>query len=79
MGKYPSSPVAMLDFSQRLIEERDSLREANEELRCAQVQQKFLNQAGKQWIPPLVFLLGEISVVCVRWGTGGHVCMLTLK
>lgn len=37
----------MPDSPQRLIEERDALREANEELRCAQVQQKFLNQAGK--------------------------------
>ncbi|XP_066470279.1 protein Hook homolog 2 [Tiliqua scincoides] len=36
---------ALVKEKERLIEERDSLREANEELRCAQVQQKFLNQA----------------------------------
>nr|XP_028573212.1 protein Hook homolog 2 isoform X1 [Podarcis muralis] len=36
---------ALVKEKERLIEERDALREANEELRCAQVQQKFLNQA----------------------------------
>nr|XP_060620922.1 protein Hook homolog 2 [Anolis sagrei ordinatus] len=36
---------ALVKEKERLIEERDVLREANEELRCAQVQQKFLNQA----------------------------------
>ncbi|XP_053152747.1 protein Hook homolog 2 [Hemicordylus capensis] len=36
---------ALIKEKERLIEERDVLREANEELRCAQVQQKFLNQA----------------------------------
>ncbi|XP_015271323.1 PREDICTED: protein Hook homolog 2 isoform X1 [Gekko japonicus] len=36
---------AVVKEKERLIEERDALREANEELRCAQVQQKFLNQA----------------------------------
>ncbi|XP_063048510.1 protein Hook homolog 2-like [Engraulis encrasicolus] len=30
---------------ERLISERDTLRETNDELRCAQVQQKYLNQA----------------------------------
>lgn len=34
---------------QRLVEERDALREANEELRCAQVQQSCLSQAGGWW------------------------------
>uniref|UniRef100_A0A8C7XIJ2 Hook microtubule tethering protein 2 n=1 Tax=Oryzias sinensis TaxID=183150 RepID=A0A8C7XIJ2_9TELE len=32
---------------QRLISERDTLRETNEELRCAQVQQRFLSGAGE--------------------------------
>lgn len=69
MGRCPSSPsVAMLVSSQRLIEERDSLREANEELRCAQVQQKFLNQAGEDLDTSVVFVLGEISVICIRLG-----------
>ncbi|XP_060096654.1 protein Hook homolog 2 [Heteronotia binoei] len=36
---------AVVKEKERLTEERDALREANEELRCAQVQQKFLNQA----------------------------------
>ncbi|XP_026537306.1 protein Hook homolog 2-like isoform X2 [Notechis scutatus] len=36
---------ALVKEKERLIEEREALREANEELRCAQVQQKFLNQA----------------------------------
>ncbi|XP_061472712.1 protein Hook homolog 2 [Rhineura floridana] len=36
---------ALIKEKERLIEERDALREANEELRCAQVHQKFLNQA----------------------------------
>ncbi|XP_064416803.1 protein Hook homolog 2 [Latimeria chalumnae] len=36
---------ALLKEKQRLIVERDTLRETNEELRCAQVQQKSLKQA----------------------------------
>ncbi|XP_043541410.1 protein Hook homolog 3-like, partial [Chiloscyllium plagiosum] len=36
---------ALLKEKERLIVERDALRENNEELRCAQVQQKFLNKA----------------------------------
>eukprot|EP00061_Rhincodon_typus_P018564 g47782.t1 len=36
---------ALLKEKERLIVERDALRETNEELRCAQVQQKFLNKA----------------------------------
>ncbi|KAJ8264011.1 hypothetical protein GJAV_G00144080 [Gymnothorax javanicus] len=37
---------ALQKEKERLISERDTLRENNEELRCAQVQQKCLNQAG---------------------------------
>ncbi|KAJ8363387.1 hypothetical protein SKAU_G00122180 [Synaphobranchus kaupii] len=37
---------AQLKEKERLISERDTLRENNEELRCAQVQQKCLSQAG---------------------------------
>ncbi|XP_072420387.1 protein Hook homolog 2 isoform X1 [Chiloscyllium punctatum] len=36
---------ALLKEKERLIVERDALRENNEELRCSQVQQKFLNKA----------------------------------
>ncbi|KAJ8372329.1 hypothetical protein AAFF_G00290590 [Aldrovandia affinis] len=37
---------ALLKEKERLISERDTLRENNEELRCAQVQQKCLSQSG---------------------------------
>uniref|UniRef100_A0A8C7XJV0 Hook microtubule tethering protein 2 n=1 Tax=Oryzias sinensis TaxID=183150 RepID=A0A8C7XJV0_9TELE len=37
---------ALLKEKERLISERDTLRETNEELRCAQVQQRFLSGAG---------------------------------
>ncbi|XP_038146351.1 protein Hook homolog 2-like isoform X1 [Cyprinodon tularosa] len=37
---------ALLKEKERLIAERDSLREANDELRCAQVQQGYLSGAG---------------------------------
>nr|XP_023647532.1 protein Hook homolog 2 isoform X1 [Paramormyrops kingsleyae] len=37
---------ALRKEKERLISERDTLRETNEELRCAQVQQKFLSQSG---------------------------------
>lgn len=42
--KYSSSL-----FLQRLMSERDSLREANDELRCAQVQQGYLSEPGEFW------------------------------
>uniref|UniRef100_A0A8C9VBU3 Hook microtubule tethering protein 2 n=1 Tax=Scleropages formosus TaxID=113540 RepID=A0A8C9VBU3_SCLFO len=38
---------ALQKEKERLISERDTLRETNEELRCAQVQQRFLSQAGQ--------------------------------
>uniref|UniRef100_A0A8C7XJ14 Hook microtubule tethering protein 2 n=1 Tax=Oryzias sinensis TaxID=183150 RepID=A0A8C7XJ14_9TELE len=38
---------ALLKEKERLISERDTLRETNEELRCAQVQQRFLSGAGE--------------------------------
>ncbi|XP_047428876.1 protein Hook homolog 2 isoform X2 [Mugil cephalus] len=37
---------ALLKEKERLISERDTLRETNDELRCAQVQQRFLSEAG---------------------------------
>lgn len=37
---------------QRLLAERDSLREANEELRCAQMQPRGLAQAGELEVHP---------------------------
>lgn len=36
-----------VSFVQRLISERDTLRETNDELRCAQVQQRCLSGAGE--------------------------------
>uniref|UniRef100_A0A6Q2XIE6 Calponin-homology (CH) domain-containing protein n=1 Tax=Esox lucius TaxID=8010 RepID=A0A6Q2XIE6_ESOLU len=38
---------ALLKEKERLIAERDTLRETNDELRCAQVQQKYLNETGE--------------------------------
>ncbi|MEQ2183677.1 hypothetical protein GOODEAATRI_000504 [Goodea atripinnis] len=40
---------ALLKEKERLISERDSLREANDELRCAQVQQGYLSGTGELW------------------------------
>ncbi|XP_076866367.1 protein Hook homolog 2 [Brachyhypopomus gauderio] len=37
---------ALLKERERLVSERDTLRETNEELRCVQVQQKYLSQTG---------------------------------
>uniref|UniRef100_A0A4W5PX22 Hook microtubule tethering protein 2 n=1 Tax=Hucho hucho TaxID=62062 RepID=A0A4W5PX22_9TELE len=48
---------ALLKEKERLISERDTLRETNDELRCAQVQQKGLNQ------PASVFLNDKMTVV----------------
>ncbi|KAF4805211.1 protein Hook 2-like protein [Turdus rufiventris] len=44
MGHTWDTPGDTCDPSQRLLEERDALREANEELRCVQVQQSYLRQ-----------------------------------
>lgn len=38
---------SVVSFVQRLISERDTLRETNDELRCAQVQQRCLSGAGE--------------------------------
>uniref|UniRef100_A0A3B4ET78 Hook microtubule tethering protein 2 n=1 Tax=Pundamilia nyererei TaxID=303518 RepID=A0A3B4ET78_9CICH len=39
---------ALLKEKERLIAERDTLRETNDELRCAQVQQRYLSGAGER-------------------------------
>uniref|UniRef100_A0A8C9VPF0 Hook microtubule tethering protein 2 n=1 Tax=Scleropages formosus TaxID=113540 RepID=A0A8C9VPF0_SCLFO len=68
---------AMLKEKERLLAERDTLRETNEELRCAQVQQTCLSQAGKSLdhiyvhlssIPreTLVRLQNENSMLCAQ-------------
>ena len=49
---YPRRPIqpqvaCCIPSLQRLLAERDSLREANEELRCAQMQPRGLTQAGE--------------------------------
>lgn len=61
---------------QRLLAERDSLREANEELRCAQLQPRGLTQAGEleaYWPKGLGLgwpkvLLGQCPRACLAWG-----------
>uniref|UniRef100_A0A7N6F9A4 Calponin-homology (CH) domain-containing protein n=1 Tax=Anabas testudineus TaxID=64144 RepID=A0A7N6F9A4_ANATE len=59
-------------ISQRLISERDTLRETNDELRCAQVQQRCLSGAGKLLLHPVkrletvVRLQSENKMLCVQ-------------
>uniref|UniRef100_A0A8C9TMQ3 Hook microtubule tethering protein 2 n=1 Tax=Scleropages formosus TaxID=113540 RepID=A0A8C9TMQ3_SCLFO len=68
---------AMLKEKERLLAERDTLRETNEELRCAQVQQTCLSQAGKmgnlaseimptEFKETLVRLQNENSMLCAQ-------------
>uniref|UniRef100_A0A8C9VHG5 Hook microtubule tethering protein 2 n=1 Tax=Scleropages formosus TaxID=113540 RepID=A0A8C9VHG5_SCLFO len=70
---------AMLKEKERLLAERDTLRETNEELRCAQVQQTCLSQAGKSTVgnlaseimptefkETLVRLQNENSMLCAQ-------------
>lgn len=45
---------------QRLLAERDSLREANEELRCAQLQPRGLTQAGELEAHPGAWGKGDL-------------------
>uniref|UniRef100_A0A8C7RHF6 Hook microtubule tethering protein 2 n=1 Tax=Oncorhynchus mykiss TaxID=8022 RepID=A0A8C7RHF6_ONCMY len=54
---------ALLKEKERLISERDTLRETNDELRCAQVQQKGLNQPGEETV---VRLQSENKMLCVQ-------------
>lgn len=48
LGTQLGTPLTHPVPTQRLLEERDALREANEELRCVQVQQSYLSQAGER-------------------------------
>uniref|UniRef100_A0A673WDD0 Hook microtubule tethering protein 2 n=1 Tax=Salmo trutta TaxID=8032 RepID=A0A673WDD0_SALTR len=54
---------ALLKEKEHLISERDTLRETNDELRCAQVQQKGLNQPGEETV---VRLQSENKMLCVQ-------------
>lgn len=57
---------------QRLLAERDSLREANEELRCAQLQPRGLTQAGKFGAHPGILGWGS-AWGAIRAGRKGSV------
>uniref|UniRef100_A0A673ZAN6 Hook microtubule tethering protein 2 n=1 Tax=Salmo trutta TaxID=8032 RepID=A0A673ZAN6_SALTR len=61
---------ALLKEKERLISERDTLRETNDELRCAQVQQKGLNQPGDVQtcasLETVVRLQSENKMLCVQ-------------
>uniref|UniRef100_A0A8C9WIU5 Hook microtubule tethering protein 2 n=1 Tax=Scleropages formosus TaxID=113540 RepID=A0A8C9WIU5_SCLFO len=57
---------ALQKEKERLISERDTLRETNEELRCAQVQQRFLSQAGQLITSTCFFLFMSISCCLCR-------------
>uniref|UniRef100_A0A8C8F557 Calponin-homology (CH) domain-containing protein n=1 Tax=Oncorhynchus tshawytscha TaxID=74940 RepID=A0A8C8F557_ONCTS len=54
---------ALLKEKERLISERDTLRETNDELRCAQVQQKGLSKPGEETV---VRLQSENKMLCVQ-------------
>lgn len=60
-------PVCTLSI-QRLMAERDSLREANEELRCAQLQNRGLAQAGEFLGSPIARDLEEGVGKARSWG-----------
>ncbi|CAO2588137.1 Protein Hook homolog 1 [Lemmus lemmus] len=47
MKRLEEKHEALLKEKERLIEQRDTLKETNEELRCSQAQQDHLNQAGE--------------------------------
>uniref|UniRef100_A0A669EWW5 Hook microtubule tethering protein 2 n=1 Tax=Oreochromis niloticus TaxID=8128 RepID=A0A669EWW5_ORENI len=55
---------ALLKEKERLIAERDTLRETNDELRCAQVQQRYLSGAGE--LKTVVRLQSENKMLCVQ-------------
>uniref|UniRef100_A0A8C7G283 Hook microtubule tethering protein 2 n=1 Tax=Oncorhynchus kisutch TaxID=8019 RepID=A0A8C7G283_ONCKI len=63
---------ALLKEKERLISERDTLRETNDELRCAQVQQKGLNQPAFVFLndgrggETVVRLQSENKMLCVQ-------------
>uniref|UniRef100_A0A8C7RGI0 Hook microtubule tethering protein 2 n=1 Tax=Oncorhynchus mykiss TaxID=8022 RepID=A0A8C7RGI0_ONCMY len=63
---------ALLKEKERLISERDTLRETNDELRCAQVQQKGLNQPASVFLndkmveETVVRLQSENKMLCVQ-------------
>ncbi|KAJ1170479.1 hypothetical protein NDU88_002355 [Pleurodeles waltl] len=57
---------ALLKEKERLITQRDALKETNEELRCSQIQQDHLNQAGAAGVSGYSNLAAEILPVEYR-------------
>ncbi|XP_078525971.1 protein Hook homolog 1 [Lissotriton helveticus] len=56
----------LLKEKERLITQRDALKETNEELRCSQIQQDHLNQAGAAGVSGYANLAAEILPVEYR-------------
>uniref|UniRef100_A0A3B4EW58 Hook microtubule tethering protein 2 n=1 Tax=Pundamilia nyererei TaxID=303518 RepID=A0A3B4EW58_9CICH len=65
---------ALLKEKERLIAERDTLRETNDELRCAQVQQRYLSGAGEL---KTSIAVNELRMVC-HPAVSNHQKMVTL-
>ncbi|KAI4549500.1 hypothetical protein MG293_001830 [Ovis ammon polii] len=66
MKRLEEKHEALLKEKERLIEQRDTLKETNEELRCSQVQQDHLNQADASATKSYENLAAEIMPVEYR-------------
>uniref|UniRef100_A0A2K5PBU6 Hook microtubule tethering protein 1 n=1 Tax=Cebus imitator TaxID=2715852 RepID=A0A2K5PBU6_CEBIM len=66
MKRLEEKHEALLKEKERLIEQRDTLKETNEELRCSQVQQDHLNQTGASATKSYENLAAEIMPVEYR-------------
>ncbi|KAF4021742.1 hypothetical protein G4228_013429 [Cervus hanglu yarkandensis] len=66
MKRLEEKHEALLKEKERLIEQRDTLKETNEELRCSQVQQDHLNQADASVTKSYENLAAEIMPVEYR-------------
>ncbi|KAK2505864.1 hypothetical protein MC885_002529, partial [Smutsia gigantea] len=66
MKRLEEKHEALLKEKERLIEQRDTLKETNEELRCAQVQQDHLNQTDTSATKSYENLAAEIMPVEYR-------------
>uniref|UniRef100_A0A2K6AQB3 Hook microtubule tethering protein 1 n=1 Tax=Macaca nemestrina TaxID=9545 RepID=A0A2K6AQB3_MACNE len=66
MKRLEEKHEALLKEKERLIEQRDTLKETNEELRCSQVQQDHLNQTGASAAKSYENLAAEIMPVEYR-------------